>query len=137
MRPSFVSLMMRRSAPPIWLGIVVGATLTAVETVAVVCLKQLTGAALRHVVHGRCFGGLHGLGIRLVRNDVGTQRNGLRLFSYLPRMHKPRVSRAPIPATVLIRSRESMFLSMALRGEIPSTLTSNTTTLQRQVRHTC
>ena len=43
MRPSFVSLMMRPTAPPIWLGIVVAASLIVVETVAVVYLKQLTG----------------------------------------------------------------------------------------------
>ena len=43
MRPSFVSLMMRPTAPPIWLGIVVAASLLVLETVAVVYLKQLTG----------------------------------------------------------------------------------------------
>ena len=43
MRPSFVSLMMRPTAPPIWLGIAVAASLIVVETVAVVYLKQLTG----------------------------------------------------------------------------------------------
>ena len=43
MRPSFVSLMIRPTAPPIWLGIVVGASLIVVETVAVVYLKRLTG----------------------------------------------------------------------------------------------
>src|SRR6476660_1442923 len=43
MRPSFVSLMMRPTAPPIWLGIVVAASLLVVETFAVVYLKQLTG----------------------------------------------------------------------------------------------
>ena len=43
MRPSFVSLMMRPTAPPIWLGIVVATSLIVVETVAVVYLKQLTG----------------------------------------------------------------------------------------------
>jgi PAS domain S-box-containing protein len=34
---------MRPTAPPVWLGIVVGASLLVVETVAVVYLKQLTG----------------------------------------------------------------------------------------------
>ncbi|MDT5314932.1 MAG: hypothetical protein QOE74_3952 [Mycobacterium sp.] len=43
MRPSFVSLMMRPTAPPIWLGIAVAASLMVVETVAVIYLKQLTG----------------------------------------------------------------------------------------------
>ena len=43
MRPSFVSLMMRPTAPPIWLGIAVATSLIVVETVAVVYLKQLTG----------------------------------------------------------------------------------------------
>ena len=43
MRPSFVSLLMRPTAPPIWLGIVVAASLIALETVAVVYLRQLTG----------------------------------------------------------------------------------------------
>ena len=43
MRPSFVSMMMRPTAPPIWLGIVVAASLLVVETFAVVYLKQLTG----------------------------------------------------------------------------------------------
>jgi PAS domain S-box-containing protein len=43
MRPSFVSLMMRPTAPPIWLGIVVAGSLLVVETVAVLYLKQLTG----------------------------------------------------------------------------------------------
>ena len=43
MRPSFVALMMRPTAPPIWLGIAVGASFFVVETVAVVYLKQLTG----------------------------------------------------------------------------------------------
>ncbi|HEX3283904.1 MAG TPA: GAF domain-containing protein [Mycobacterium sp.] len=43
MRPSFVSMMMRPTAPPIWLGIVVAGSLLLVETVAVVYLKQLTG----------------------------------------------------------------------------------------------
>ena len=49
MRPSFVSLMMRPTAPPIWLGIAVAASLIVVETVAVVYLKQLTGSR-----SGRC-----------------------------------------------------------------------------------
>ena len=43
MRPSFVSLMMRPTAPPIWLGIAVAVSFFVVETVAVVYLKQLTG----------------------------------------------------------------------------------------------
>ena len=43
MRPSFVSLLMRPTAPPIWLGIVVAASLMVIETVAVVYLRQLTG----------------------------------------------------------------------------------------------
>ena len=43
MRPSFVSLLMRPTAPPIWLGIVVAASLIVIETVAVVYLRQLTG----------------------------------------------------------------------------------------------
>ena len=43
MRPSFVSLLMRPTAPPIWLGIVVAASLMVIETVAVIYLKQLTG----------------------------------------------------------------------------------------------
>ena len=43
MRPSFVSLMMRPTAPPIWVGIAVAASIIVVETVAVVYLKQLTG----------------------------------------------------------------------------------------------
>jgi hypothetical protein len=43
LRPTFVSLMMRPTAPPIWLGIVVAASLLVLETVAVVYLKQLTG----------------------------------------------------------------------------------------------
>ena len=43
MRPSFVSLLMRPTAPPIWLGFVVAALLIVIETVAVVYLRQLTG----------------------------------------------------------------------------------------------
>jgi PAS domain S-box-containing protein len=43
MRPSFVSLLMRPSAPPIWAGIVVAVALIAVETIAVIYLRQLTG----------------------------------------------------------------------------------------------
>ena len=43
MRPSFVSLLMRPTAPPIWLGIVVAASLMVIETVAVIYLRQLTG----------------------------------------------------------------------------------------------
>ena len=43
MRPSFVSLRMRPTAPPIWLGIAVAASLIVIETVAVVCLNRLTG----------------------------------------------------------------------------------------------
>jgi K+-sensing histidine kinase KdpD len=43
MRPSFVSLLMRPTAPPIWLGIAVAASLIVIETVAVVYLKRLTG----------------------------------------------------------------------------------------------
>jgi hypothetical protein len=43
MRPSFVSLLMRPTAPPIWLGFVVAALLMVIETVAVVYLRQLTG----------------------------------------------------------------------------------------------
>ena len=43
MRPTFVSLMMRPTAPPIWLGIAVATSLIVVETFAVVYLKQLTG----------------------------------------------------------------------------------------------
>jgi PAS domain S-box-containing protein len=43
MRPSFVSLLMRPTAPPIWLGIVVAGLLIVIETVAVVYLRQLTG----------------------------------------------------------------------------------------------
>ena len=43
MRPSFVSLLMRPTAPPIWLGIVVFASLIVIETLAVVYLRQLTG----------------------------------------------------------------------------------------------
>ena len=42
-RPSFVSLLMRPTAPPIWLGIVVAASLMVIETVAVIYLRQLTG----------------------------------------------------------------------------------------------
>lgn len=42
-RPSFVSQLMRPTAPPLWLGIVVAATIIVVETVAVIYLKQLTG----------------------------------------------------------------------------------------------
>ena len=70
MRPSFVSLLMRPTAPPIWLGIVVAASLIVVETVAVIYLKQLTGQAFRDVVHGRRFGGLDSLGIRVVRRSL-------------------------------------------------------------------
>ena len=43
MRPSFVSLMMRPTAPPIWLGIAVAGSLIVVETFAVIYLRQLTG----------------------------------------------------------------------------------------------
>jgi PAS domain S-box-containing protein len=43
MRPSFVSLLMRPTAPPIWLGLVVAASLLVIETVAVIYLRQLTG----------------------------------------------------------------------------------------------
>ncbi len=43
MRPTFVSLMMRPTAPPIWLGIAVATSLIVVETFAVVYLKRLTG----------------------------------------------------------------------------------------------
>ena len=43
MRPSFVSLLMRPTAPPVWLGIAVAASLIVIETVAVVDLKRLTG----------------------------------------------------------------------------------------------
>ncbi len=43
MRPTLVSLMMRPTAPPIWLGIAVATSLIVVETVAVVYLKRLTG----------------------------------------------------------------------------------------------
>ena len=43
MRPTVVSLMMRPTAPPIWLGIAVAASLIVVETFAVVYLKRLTG----------------------------------------------------------------------------------------------
>ncbi|HUO39040.1 MAG TPA: hypothetical protein VMU34_14940 [Mycobacterium sp.] len=43
MRPSFVSLLMRPTAPPIWLGIAVAASLIVIETVSVVYLKRLTG----------------------------------------------------------------------------------------------
>ena len=43
MRPRFVSLMMRPTAPPIWLGIAVAASLIVVETFAVVYLRQITG----------------------------------------------------------------------------------------------
>jgi PAS domain S-box-containing protein len=43
MRPSFVSTLMRPTAPPIWLGFVVAALLIVIETVAVVYLRQLTG----------------------------------------------------------------------------------------------
>jgi hypothetical protein len=43
MRPSLVSLRMRPTAPPIWLGIAVAASLIVIETVAVVDLKRLTG----------------------------------------------------------------------------------------------
>ena len=40
---SFVSLLTRPTAPPIWLGIAVAASLIVIETVAVVYLKRLTG----------------------------------------------------------------------------------------------
>jgi hypothetical protein len=43
LRPSFVSLLMRPTAPSIWLGIAVAASLIVIETVAVVYLKRLTG----------------------------------------------------------------------------------------------
>ena len=43
LRPSFVSLLMRPTAPPMWLGAVVATSLIVVETVAVVYLKKLTG----------------------------------------------------------------------------------------------
>ena len=43
MRPTVVSLMMRPTAPPIWLGIAVATSLIVVETFAVVYLKRLTG----------------------------------------------------------------------------------------------
>ena len=43
MRPSLVSLRMRPTAPPIWLGIAVAASLIVIETVAVVYLNRLTG----------------------------------------------------------------------------------------------
>ena len=43
MRPSFVSLLMRPTAPPIWLGIAVAGSLIVVETFAVIYLRQLTG----------------------------------------------------------------------------------------------
>ena len=43
MRPTFVSLMMRPTAPPIWLGILLATSLIVVETVAVIYLKRLTG----------------------------------------------------------------------------------------------
>jgi PAS domain S-box-containing protein len=43
LRPSFVSLLMRPTAPPIWLGIALAAGLIVVETLAVIYLRQLTG----------------------------------------------------------------------------------------------
>ncbi len=43
MRPSFVSMMMRPTAPPIWLGVVVAGSLLVGRDLAVVYLKQLTG----------------------------------------------------------------------------------------------
>jgi hypothetical protein len=43
MRPSFVSLLTRPTAPPIWLGIAVAASLIVVETVVVVYLERLAG----------------------------------------------------------------------------------------------
>jgi PAS domain S-box-containing protein len=43
MRPGFVSLLMRPTAPPLWLGIAVAAGLMAAETLAVIYLRQLTG----------------------------------------------------------------------------------------------
>src|SRR5690348_17487836 len=43
MRPSFVSLLMRPTAPPVWLGIATAAALILIETFAVIYLRQLTG----------------------------------------------------------------------------------------------
>jgi PAS domain S-box-containing protein len=62
MRPSFVSLVMRPTAPPIWLGIVVAASLIVIETVAVVYLRQLTG---------KPFGVLYMVGVLVVSTVWG------------------------------------------------------------------
>ena len=43
LRPNFISLLMRPTAPPMWVGFLVAASLIVIETAAVVYLRQLTG----------------------------------------------------------------------------------------------
>jgi hypothetical protein len=79
MQPSFVSLM-RPTAPPIWLGIAVAASLLVVETVAVVYLKQLTGQpfGLLYMVDVLVVSMV--LGIRIVRDHLRSHRACIHLL---------------------------------------------------------